>query len=101
MQNCNFLNSATDNSKDHLDFMPVIGLAIGMQVEQLDKPWIESSFLMQGFKIESDSDIQALRAECSHVYIERQDNMAGSSMARGKNAPTSFNWAGSPGGRIV
>ena len=48
----------------------VYELAIGMYVAELDKPWEQSSFLFQGFEIESDNDIQALQYECEYVMIE-------------------------------
>ena len=45
-------------------------LVIGMYVAELDKPWEQSSFLFQGFNIESDEDLEKLREECQFVYIE-------------------------------
>lgn len=101
MQNGNFPNTANDTFEDNLDFMPVIGLAIGMNVAKLDKPWTESAFLLQGFTIKSQSDIDALRAECHHVYIETEERFMGSSMYRGQAKSDSFDWANPPGGRIL
>lgn len=48
-------------------------LAIGMYVAELDKPWEQSSFLFQGFEIESDEDLAKLRAECQFVVIEEPE----------------------------
>ena len=48
-------------------------LAIGMYVAELDKPWEQSSFLFQGFEIESDEDLAKLRAECQFVVIEETE----------------------------
>ncbi len=48
-------------------------LAIGMYVAELDKPWAQSSFLFQGFEIESDEDLAKLRAECQFVVIEEPE----------------------------
>lgn len=49
--------------------LPVEKLELGMWVDELDKPWLESSFLFQGFFIESDDELKALSDECDHVYI--------------------------------
>ena len=48
-------------------------LAIGMYVAELDKPWEESSFLFQGFEIETDEDLTKLRTECRMVVIEETE----------------------------
>ncbi|MGE5625718.1 MAG: HD-GYP domain-containing protein [Bacillota bacterium] len=45
-------------------------LAIGMYVAELDKPWEQSSFLFQGFTIESPEDLKQLCEECSFVYVD-------------------------------
>lgn len=45
-------------------------LAIGMHVIRLDRPWEQTDFLLQGFVIRSQSEIDALRALCDHVVIE-------------------------------
>jgi HD-GYP domain-containing protein (c-di-GMP phosphodiesterase class II) len=57
-----------ENSK--LMKIHVSGLALGMNVVQLDKAWLDSSFLYQGFIIESQNDIRLLEEECEHVWIE-------------------------------
>jgi HD-GYP domain-containing protein (c-di-GMP phosphodiesterase class II) len=45
-------------------------LEVGMYVCQLDKPWLESSFLFQGFELKNQVDIDAVRKECQFVYID-------------------------------
>jgi len=40
-------------------------LAIGMYVCELDRPWLDSPFLLQGFYIKDDDDIQTLRDLCA------------------------------------
>ncbi len=45
-------------------------LEIGMFVCELDCPWEDTDFLMQGFTVDSQRDIEALQARCSFVYIE-------------------------------
>lgn len=48
-------------------------LAIGMYVAELDKPWEESSFLFQGFEVETDEDSAKLKTECRQVVIEETE----------------------------
>ena len=39
-------------------------LRLGMYVSRLDRPWIETHFLFQGFPISSEADMQELRRTC-------------------------------------
>jgi len=48
----------------------VRGLELGMFVSRLDRPWLETPFLMQGFQISSDAELQKLQRICSHVYVD-------------------------------
>lgn len=45
-------------------------LKVGMYVCALDKPWLESGFLFQGFELKTQADIDAVRKECEYVYID-------------------------------
>ncbi len=46
-------------------------LEVGMFVAELDRPWLETPFLIQGFFIDSEEDILTLSRFCEHVYVER------------------------------
>ncbi len=46
-------------------------LKVGMFVVDIDRPWLETPFLMQGFLIEDEEQIAALRQYCSSVVIDR------------------------------
>ncbi len=48
----------------------VSDLKIGMSVIDLDRPWLETPFLFQGFTLNSEADIQAVQQYCSHVFID-------------------------------
>ena len=48
----------------------VKGVELGMFVSRLDKPWLETSFPLQGFEIRSEAELQKLRRTCTHVYID-------------------------------
>lgn len=45
-------------------------LALGMFVCRLDRPWTETPFPLQGFLVESQADVERLRAFCQHVWID-------------------------------
>lgn len=45
-------------------------LECGMYVAQLDRPWLETPFLYQGFEIQDDQDLRQLRHYCNHVYVD-------------------------------
>jgi len=47
-------------------------LQLGMYVSQLDRPWIETPFPMQGFHVRTQEDVDKLRVWCKHVYIDVQ-----------------------------
>jgi len=48
----------------------VVNLRTGMYVAELDRPWVESPFLFQGFIIESEEDLAKLRESCKYVYVD-------------------------------
>ncbi|MGQ7270125.1 HD-GYP domain-containing protein [Marinobacter nauticus] len=48
----------------------VADLRIGMHVIKLDRPWAETDFLLQGFIIQKQEDIDALQRQCTTVVIE-------------------------------
>jgi len=49
---------------DAADLLP------GMFVAQLDRPWLETPFLFQGFEVREDSEIDQLRHYCQYVYVD-------------------------------
>ena len=42
----------------------------GMYVAQLDRSWLETPFLFQGFEVREDGEIGLLRKFCKHVYVD-------------------------------
>lgn len=52
-------------------------LELGMYVSELDCPWTDTPFLFQGFTLENQEDINAVKEYCDYVYIdvERQVNL--------------------------
>ena len=57
----------------------VAHLRLGMFVSELDRPWVGTPFLFQGFEIRTLEELARLRAACQYVYVligERHDNVA-------------------------
>jgi len=57
-------------SKDLLIQIHVYELKIGMFVSELDIPWEQSPFLLQGFDIKTQADIKAIQDVCDYVMID-------------------------------
>ncbi|MCB1702685.1 MAG: HD-GYP domain-containing protein [Pseudomonadales bacterium] len=45
-------------------------LEVGMFVSGLDRPWLETPFIMQGFCVGSAEEIERLRNYCSYVFVD-------------------------------
>lgn len=59
-------------------------LDIGMYVSGLDRPWLETPFVTQGFLIESSEDIEQLREYCDYVLVDGRKSRQRSSMLKQK-----------------
>lgn len=45
-------------------------LAVGMYVSGLDRPWLETPFMIQGFCVEDAEQIEKVRRYCEHVFVD-------------------------------
>ena len=45
-------------------------VTLGMYVSMLDRPWLETPFIFQGFEVTERSEIDMLQRYCSVVYID-------------------------------
>ncbi len=45
-------------------------LRVGMYVSKLDRDWLETPFLMQGFLLECQADIDTVTEYCEHVWVD-------------------------------
>ena len=52
-------------------------LKVGMFVSELDRPWIDTPFLIQGFLIRDPREIASLRAHCNYAYVDPNRSAAG------------------------
>lgn len=57
----------------HQKKIQVHDLRPGMYVEALDRPWLETTYPLQGIAIENDADIEQLGALCTFVYISSDE----------------------------
>jgi HD-GYP domain-containing protein (c-di-GMP phosphodiesterase class II) len=46
-------------------------LQFGMFITELDRPWLESPFLLQGFLLDNEEQMEALKRVCEFVYVDR------------------------------
>ena len=51
--------------------VPTTDLRVGMFVTDLDRPWVDTPFLLQGFLIEDDEQIRDLQQHCMWVVVDR------------------------------
>ncbi len=52
-------------------------LDLGMYVSGLDRPWLETPFMTQGFVLESQDDIDRVRKYCDYVYVDTRRSRRG------------------------
>lgn len=45
-------------------------LRVGMSISELDRPWTETPFLLQGFVVNDVEELEQVREYCEYVYIE-------------------------------
>lgn len=57
-------------------------LEVGMYVSNLDRPWLETPFMIQGFRLESKDDIQRLQRFCRYVYVDTQKSRQANNASR-------------------
>ena len=46
-----------------------LSLKTGMYISGLDRPWLDTPFLVEGFLINDDEEIDNLQKHCEYVYI--------------------------------
>ncbi|MES2675661.1 MAG: HD-GYP domain-containing protein [Pseudomonadota bacterium] len=69
-------------------------LTIGMFVSKLDRPWLETPFLMQGFVVETLEDIDTIAQYSEHVWIDAVQHVWVAPEERGllKSSPKKINY---------
>jgi HD-GYP domain-containing protein (c-di-GMP phosphodiesterase class II) len=70
--------------------IPVDRLHTGLYVHALDRPWVETPLVFQGFRIAGPDELETLRAYCKYVYVDlarSAPEAADAVMAAGKRQP--------------
>ena len=50
--------------------VPVGELQFGVYIHALDRPWTETPFVFQGFVLNTDEQMKALKQYCKSVFID-------------------------------
>ena len=90
-----YKNNLFLDSSIELTRTDVADLKIGMYVSELDCPWIESTFLFQGFELTSQADVKAVQDQCAFVYVDVLKSKIQAKVEKKvpiKKAPFSKNW---------
>ncbi len=69
-------------------------LTLGMYVTELDRPWAGTPFMLQGFLLDDDADLQTMQTLCKFVYIDRSRSV-GNQFAASAKLDVSFKREGS------
>ena len=55
-----------------------------MYVSSLDRPWLETPFTLQGFRLQSEDDIHRLQEYCQYVYVDASKSQQDAAIIRRK-----------------
>ncbi len=80
-----FLSMVSMNTKQTIK-VEVNDLQVGMYVCDLDRPWLETPYLIQGILIQSEDDIERLKRYCTLVYVDVERSVQDVSLKREKGA---------------
>lgn len=52
-----------------IQHIPSSEIRIGMYVHRLDRPWVETPFMFQGFEVRDEEELEKLKQLTRHVYV--------------------------------
>ena len=67
----------SDEQSVNREKVSVGDLRLGMYVAELDRPWLDTPFLFQGFLVTSDDELEQLRQVCRYVWVDADRSEAG------------------------
>jgi hypothetical protein len=56
----------------------------GMYISSLDRPWLDTPFTLQGFRLQSEEDIRRLQKYCQYVYVDPSKSVQDATIVRRK-----------------
>ncbi len=65
-----YLGLCTRKIHDMKKRVDVRDLSFGMYIAELDRPWLETPFLFQGFELRNPDELEQLKQHCQYVYID-------------------------------
>jgi HD-GYP domain-containing protein (c-di-GMP phosphodiesterase class II) len=71
------MEDSSKPSNDNLIEVPISGLLPGMFVAELDRPWLETPFALQGFVIRDERDAEYVGKHCEYVYVDPHKKVVG------------------------
>ncbi|MDD5033232.1 MAG: HD-GYP domain-containing protein [Methylococcaceae bacterium] len=71
-------------------------LKIGMYVCELDRPWLDTPFLFQGFELKTEDDIKTVQQYCQYVYVDSSKYVENDSATSLKQPISSPIWTANP-----
>ncbi len=66
--------------------MPAMALRPGMYIAELDRPWLETPFALQGFMVQDDDDVEYVAKHCNLVFVDPKRNSSGQVLPKGLRA---------------
>ncbi len=88
-------------ASDHVIEVLVTQLKLGMYISALDRPWLETPYLMQGFHINTLEDIENLQCLCEYVYVDVDRQKRGTEYTVNSKQPSANNKARAQSGYNV
>ena len=55
-----------------------------MYISSLDRPWLDTPFTLQGFRLQSEEDIRRLQKYCQYVYVDPSKSVQDATIVRRK-----------------
>lgn len=65
---------SAEETRDYMVKVFCEDLKLGMYVQELDRPWVDTPFMFQGFLLGSDREIDALKKYCKFVYVNKVES---------------------------
>lgn len=78
--------AGADKNLTGLVEMPAVALRPGMYVAELDRPWLETPFALQGFMVRDDDDVEYVAKHCNLVFVDPRRNSSGQVLPDGIQA---------------
>ncbi len=76
-------------------------LKVNMYVCELDRPWLDTPFLFQGFELKTEDDIRTVRKYCKYVYVDSTKSVKQRSTPVSRPSRATTSWKANPPDRLL